>query len=51
MLFLGDGQLASRVEAVGQGPRYDAAVAMILDFIRAPRKRPLCAAHGDRSEE
>jgi UDP-N-acetylglucosamine acyltransferase len=53
MLFLSEGQLASRVEAVEKTYGSDAAVAMILDFIRAPRKRPLCAARGsgDRSED
>ena len=51
MLFRGEGELASRVQAVEQAQGDDPAVALILEFIRAPRKRPLCMATGIPQEE
>ena len=51
MLFAGEGQLASRLAAVETAHGNDACIAMILGFIRAPRKRPLCAPRGSRREE
>ena len=51
MLFLGEGLFATRVEAVEKALGADASVALILEFMRAPRKRPLCQARGGKHEE
>jgi UDP-N-acetylglucosamine acyltransferase len=50
ILFLGGGSFQERVQAVEAAHGSDPGVAAILQFIRAPRKRPLCHARGSADE-
>jgi UDP-N-acetylglucosamine acyltransferase len=50
LLFLGEGELASRVDAVEAQLGGNEAVAQIVAFIREPRDRPLCHPR-NRSKE
>jgi UDP-N-acetylglucosamine acyltransferase len=49
-LFLGAGNLADRIAAVEAEYGQDPTVAMMLAFLHAPRRRPLCQARRGREE-
>lgn len=51
MLFLGSGTMQDNLQAVEAAHGSDPGVAAILQFIRAPRKRPLCRARGRADED
>jgi UDP-N-acetylglucosamine acyltransferase len=50
LLFFGEGVLAQRIETLEAQLGSDEAVAQILAFVRAPRRRPLCVP-GRRKED
>jgi UDP-N-acetylglucosamine acyltransferase len=51
LLFFGEGLLQARIAAAEQAHASDPAVAAILEFIRAPRKRPLAHPRSGASED
>jgi UDP-N-acetylglucosamine acyltransferase len=50
-LFHGDGLFQERVQLAEAAHGADPGVAAILEFIRAPRKRPLCYPRGNAAED
>ena len=50
-LFLGDGDFATRLAAVGPGSQDDPLLGRIIAFIRARKKRPLLMARAGAADE